>query len=319
MLDLSALAQAIDANGPVVRIVVADHKGSTPRETGTSMIVSKTDTIGTIGGGNLEFEATRRARAMLAQGPEVAVLRQALGPMLKQCCGGAVTLVSEVFDPARLNLATKAAATSGHWARPVEDQRATLPAAMVRKLTRAAATGDHIQTQLSGGWLLEPLWQARQPVFIYGAGHVGRALACVLAPMPGFEVTLVDLRTQQFADLPKTIIQSWQTQPVEVMAGASANATHIIMTPEHDFDLELCHQALKQDCAMIGLIGSKTKWARFRARLSALGHEAAQIGRITCPIGDPALGKNPQAIAIGIAACLLTGKMALSQTRNVDA
>ena len=51
-----------------------------------------------------------------------------------------------------------------------------------------------------------------------------------------------------------------------------------------------------------GLIGSATKWARFRKRLAALGHATAQISRIACPIGDPALGKHPQAIAVGVAA-----------------
>jgi xanthine dehydrogenase accessory factor len=63
--------------------------------------------------------------------------------------------------------------------------------------------------------------------------------------------------------------------------------------------------------ARLGLIGSATKWARFRGRLRALGHAAAQIARIECPIGDPSLGKHPQAIAIGVAAAFL------SQARGV--
>ncbi|MGB3147717.1 MAG: XdhC family protein, partial [Paracoccaceae bacterium] len=54
-----------------------------------------------------------------------------------------------------------------------------------------------------------------------------------------------------------------------------------------------------------GLIGSASKWARFRGRLAALGHRPDRISQIQCPIGDPALGKRPQAIAIGIAAAML--------------
>ncbi len=57
--------------------------------------------------------------------------------------------------------------------------------------------------------------------------------------------------------------------------------------------------------AFAGLIGSKTKWARFRSRLAALGHSPGAIARITCPIGDPELGKHPQMIAVGVAAQLL--------------
>ena len=55
----------------------------------------------------------------------------------------------------------------------------------------------------------------------------------------------------------------------------------------------------------LGLIGSKTKRARFRTKLQALGHSPAQISRINCPIGDPALGKEPKAIALGVAAELI--------------
>jgi xanthine dehydrogenase accessory factor len=55
-----------------------------------------------------------------------------------------------------------------------------------------------------------------------------------------------------------------------------------------------------------GLIGSATKWARFRSRLAALGHLATSIDRIDCPIGNPSLGKHPQAIAIGVASAFLS-------------
>ncbi|MCY4180548.1 MAG: XdhC family protein, partial [Litoreibacter sp.] len=58
--------------------------------------------------------------------------------------------------------------------------------------------------------------------------------------------------------------------------------------------------------AEAGLIGSDTKWARFRRRLAALGHSDAQISRIRCPIGQKELGKHPQAIALGTAAALLS-------------
>jgi xanthine dehydrogenase accessory factor len=62
----------------------------------------------------------------------------------------------------------------------------------------------------------------------------------------------------------------------------------------------------------IGLIGSTTKWARFQKRLLALGHDAAQVDKIVCPIGDPKMGKAPQAIAISVAHTLLS-------TGSVDA
>jgi xanthine dehydrogenase accessory factor len=86
---------------------------------------------------------------------------------------------------------------------------------------------------------------------------------------------------------------------------APSGAEHLVLTYSHALDLELCHRLLSRGFGRLGLIGSATKWARFRSRLAALGHSPAQIARIDCPIGDPGLGKHPQAIAIGVAGALL--------------
>ncbi len=96
--DFNSLEQATGANGPVVRVLVASHAGSSPRETGTAMLVWQDGMSGTIGGGALEFEAIAKARTMLAANTKTTILKMPLGPALGQCCGGAVTLVLERFD-----------------------------------------------------------------------------------------------------------------------------------------------------------------------------------------------------------------------------
>ena len=88
-----------------------------------------------------------------------------------------------------------------------------------------------------------------------------------------------------------------------------------MLTFSHSLDLELCHRLLGHGFRTLGLIGSATKWARFRSRLAALGHAEARIARIRCPIGDPGLGKHPQAIAIGVAADLL-GQRSAGQAKK---
>jgi len=181
---------------------------------------------------------------------------------------------------------------------------------------RNAEAGTTVPVTLDHGWLIEPLWRPRQPVFIYGAGHVGRALALVLAPMPEVEVFLVDPREDLLEGLPASINAIPCPAPKDVMVAAPPNAAHYIMTPEHEYDLTLCHQILEQDFAFAGLVGSTTKWARFRKRLQGLGHAPDAIDRITCPIGDPSLGKTPQAIAIGVAAKLLGGNSAMELARE---
>ena len=97
MFDLGSLREALAVHGRVARVVVAGVEGSAPREVGAAMLVWEDGQSGTIGGGALEWQAVLRARELLAGGG-VRVDRAALGPSLGQCCGGAVTLVSEVWD-----------------------------------------------------------------------------------------------------------------------------------------------------------------------------------------------------------------------------
>jgi xanthine dehydrogenase accessory factor len=148
---------------------------------------------------------------------------------------------------------------------------------------------------------------AGRPLWIWGAGHVGRALAGVLAPLPGHDVTLIDVGKDRFPEkLPEGVTPCVAVEPPRLVRHAPARADHLIVTYSHDLDLKLCDGLLRHGFASCGLIGSATKWARFRSRLAALGHNAAEISRIACPIGDPALGKHPQAIAVGTAAGLLS-------------
>ncbi len=302
MMDLDALGTAIETQGRVVRIVLADVRGSAPRAAGTSMLVWGDGLSGTIGGGRLELEAVRHAREMLAlDAPPARMEKLALGPTLNQCCGGAVVIVLEWFDAARF----RAIETEydGVWARRVSGA-APMPTQMQRACVRAADGAVPLRAMLQGGWMAESLWQERQQVVIYGAGHVGRALAGVLSDLPQYDVLVSDVRAGELAQLPGAIART-DAVPTDVLADADDRAAHYIMTPEHDYDLELCHHLLNREFAFAGLIGSATKWARFRSRLAALGHAPARIDRITCPIGDPALGKHPKAIAVGVAAQLL--------------
>ena len=306
MLDREALGTAIEAHGTIARIVLVQIKGSAPRAVGTSMLVWQSGSLGTIGGGQLEWQCMREARAMLMDGRTTKLRHAALGPALNQCCGGAVSVVTEVFDAARFrNMSCDCA---GIWARPVASDASEMPAPLKRKLTREEHRDTPLPLTYQNGWLAEAVWRKQQQVVIYGAGHVGRALAMMLAPLPQFHVHLSDPRTELLMDLPLTLTTD-AGQATDLMAALAPDAAHFIMTPEHDYDLELCHHLLTRDFGFAGLIGSATKWARFRTRLTALGHTSDRVDRITCPIGDPNLGKHPQAIALGVAAHMLTPVM----------
>lgn len=291
--DTQTLRTALDDHGTVARIVIASHKGSSPRETGTSMLVWRDGQSGTIGGGALELEAVKHARTMAS-----GVRRVPLGPALGQCCGGAVTLVTELFEQMPNH-------TAG-FARRVEGD-ATQPLSIKRALANNRNGSDDALV-FDAGWLYEPTAPQRAPLWVWGAGHVGRAIVGTLAPTRNFDITWIDSGAGRFPSSQDTTPNVSQLHAVNIpdaALSAPTDAHHLILTYSHAFDLELCHRLLSRGFTTAGLIGSSTKWARFKSRLKALGHTDAQISSIRCPIGQPALGKHPQAIAIGVASELL--------------
>lgn len=304
-LDLQSLRAGIAQHGRVAHVLVVATSGSVPREVGAAMLVWPDGQSGTIGGGALEFDAARDARACLQSG-NGQVQRVALGPARGQCCGGAVTLVTEIFDAGAL------AEIDPHlpYLRRIEGT-APKPLELARDLRRARGEGKQVVLSLEGGWLLEPLTTPTRPIWIWGAGHVGRALVDVLAPLPGLDITWIDTAQDRFPDtVPADVTVLPAAHPVRLIPHAPKDAEHLILTYSHALDLDLCHGLLSHGFRRAGLIGSATKWARFRGRLAALGHTAEAIARIDCPIGNPALGKHPAAIAIGVAANLLADEKA---------
>jgi len=294
MFDLPALAAAVHEHGRVVRVVIASHDGSAPRETGTAMLVWADGQSGTIGGGALEHQAAMAARA---QTQACRMQRIPLGPALGQCCGGAVTLVTEVFTQSTLPHGPVVA-------RSIDGS--PMPLAVQRLLAQARGQGALLTTQVLQGWLIEPVLVPKRHLWLWGAGHVGRAIAAVMAPLPDLSITWVDVSPDRFPqDIPAGVTALPAPDLAQAMVLASPDAEHLILTFSHLLDFELCHRALLHGFARCGLIGSATKWARFQKRLTALGHTPLAIAKITCPIGQPSLGKHPQAIALGVAADFL--------------
>jgi len=294
--DRQALRDAVETHGTVVRVVIAALKGSSPREVGASMLVRKDGQSGTIGGGTLEFQAAQAARS---QTDPLRLSQHALGPDLGQCCGGAVTLLSEVYDQRAVDdLDDRVIVRS--------TRGGDMPLPVKHLLATARGQGVVPEPQLIDGWMIEPVHKPARHLWIWGAGHVGRALVDVLSPLPDLAITWVDTRPERFPDtVPNAVTVLPAAKPAELVRHAPCEAEHLVLTYSHNLDLELCNRLLLHDFNFAGLIGSATKWARFRSRLAALGHPPERIGRITCPIGDPSLGKHPQMIAVGVAAELL--------------
>ncbi|SIS72870.1 xanthine dehydrogenase accessory protein XdhC [Phaeovulum vinaykumarii] len=299
--DPARLAELARARGPFVRVLVAGTRGSSPREAGAEMCVWADSFTGTIGGGALEWLALQEARAGLAEGTLAPGLRRAqrvtLGPELGQCCAGVVELVLEGIGP---DLDT---AGEPGWRLCPIDTTAPPPDSLRRA---QAAPPRPAPPRLVSGWLIESALSPARPVWIWGAGHVGRALAEVLAPLPDFALIWADVDASRFPPAPPAGVRIEATPDLVALAATvPADAHHLIVTHSHMLDLELCHVLLGRGAGRIGLIGSVQKQARFAARLRDLGHGPGALAAITCPIGDPALGKHPQAIALGVACALV--------------
>jgi xanthine dehydrogenase accessory protein XdhC len=244
-------ARLIGAGEPVAIVTVAKAEGSTPREAGAMMLVTATNCLGTIGGGQLEYHASDLARRMLETGEEAREVSLALGPAMGQCCGGKVWLALKRADKA--DVASLAA--------------------------REKAEGN-----------------ARPFVIIFGAGHVGRALAQALSLLP-LRVLLVDDREGELALCRACVEMRLMDDPELALRDVPPGSAALVMTHSHALDYRLAEAALRTGrFAHVGMIGSATKRARFLSGLARGG--AIDTSRFHCPIGGAGVpDKRPEIIA----------------------
>jgi xanthine dehydrogenase accessory factor len=147
---------------------------------------------------------------------------------------------------------------------------------------------------------------ARTHVYLFGAGHVGRALAVALAPLP-LRVTMIDTRPETLADLPPGVAGEAVAMPEAVVRRAPQGSAYVILTHDHALDFLIGREALaRSDAPYVGMVGSKTKRARFASWYMGEGGDPAAIERLHLPIGNIGLrDKRPAVIAALAAAEIL--------------
>ncbi|WP_448191084.1 xanthine dehydrogenase accessory protein XdhC [Azospirillum sp. sgz301742] len=263
MTGLAAtLGDWLERSQGAVLVTITQARGSTPREAGARMLVGRGATLGTVGGGRLEWEAVATARRMLDDGSTAETLDMPLGPALGQCCGGHVTLRLERADAGTL--------------------------AVLEDVERGEA-------------------ERRPHVLLFGAGHVGKAIAAALAPLP-LAVRWIDERAHEFPDpMPSDVEKVVSANALDYVAAAPAGSGYLILTHSHALDFAIAAAVLDRgDATYVGLIGSATKRRRFEREYFARGRDPARLERLTCPIGSALKGdKRPAVIAALVAAEVL--------------
>jgi xanthine dehydrogenase accessory factor len=305
----------VKEQGRCALVSVISTQGSAPRDAGAHMIVTPLGYHGSIGGGTLEWHAIAAAQAMLARGASAKISSHALGPDLGQCCGGQVRLLTEVFSGERLGELQSFAKAEEAGSFLLDSvlteekvERHILPSVSHQKVR---ATPDQVRGRLfprEGGrgknlHFVESFGEERRRVYLFGAGHVGRALVLALAPLP-FDITWVDPRPDAF---PRAVPQNVTIAASADLTEAPAGSLVFIMSHSHALDLTVTGAALRNpSIAHVGLIGSATKRVRFEKRLREAGVAAGRVASLICPIGISGIrSKEPSAIAAATAAQII--------------
>lgn len=321
-----ALVTALEQGQSAVLCTILASSGSTPRGAGARMAVfADGRALGTVGGGAVEQAAYRQAMAVLQSGCET-LQAYCLAPNqvadLGMVCGGNVTVYFQHFSPEeetrRQLLQGVCDALSGRenaWL--IMELRSGLvvqtglyqPSAGLRF---ARWEEEVLQPLLCSRAVLqkgeptlyaEPIRRAGM-VYVFGAGHVSRALVPVLKSVD-FAVTVYDPRPElagreHFPDADEIILGDFAD------AGERLNITAddyvVIMTPGHQADREVLAQALRTPAAYVGCIGSRRKIETTKAYLAAQGLPSEAWDRVHAPIGLPIGGETPAEIAVSIAA-----------------
>lgn len=251
------LAEFLSSHPDAVVAELTAVRGSSPREAGAFMVVAPDATIGTIGGGALEYLVIDRARQVLRQGRAGDDLDVPLGPEIGQCCGGRVDVALRRLDIASAE-------------------------ALVGRLRHEEDT--------------------RPNLFLFGCGHVGKALAVALSALP-LKVTVVDTRPDELTDLPPGVTGRVVAMPEAVVRQAPLGSSYAILTHDHALDFLIAAEALQRpDAPYVGMVGSQTKKAKFKSWYLGEGYPAATLDRLVLPLGSaafpqPLRDKRPEVIA----------------------
>lgn len=313
------VVEALERGENTVLVTVLESHGSAPRGIGACMLVYEDGTtVGTVGGGKVEYAATVEAtRHLHDEGcfAETYNLTNNEAGSLGMVCGGEVSVLFQPIAPG-----TEIAAT---FRRLAEEAERECPVCLVRRyaqgrLVESQVTADapprpRLDREGDGYVLYEPVCSAGC-VYVFGGGHVSQALAPLLSSID-FRVIVYEDR-EEFAQkvlfpTAEAIVLGRFTEVSEKIS-IKRDDYVVIMTRGHQNDYEILAQALKTDAAYIGCIGSRHKVAYTKERLIKDGFTEEEFARVRAPIGLDIGAETPAEIAVSIAGQLIAHRAGIS-------
>ena len=274
-----------------VLVTVLETKGSSPRDTGTKMVVSAGKSYDTIGGGALEYQSIEIARELLGVAPSPEGEGWGEGKELDS----------------KVSFSSSYSSSPHH--SPLDKSPLPKERGQKHQHTQTFNLGKDLK-QCCGGVVkvfFEVFPASNFNIVLFGAGHIGKSLIKILEEVD-CQVSWFDSRQELFAKNSAPHIQTHiMTQPETAVESCKPNSYFLVMTHDHALDQQLCEAILSRgDSRYCGLIGSATKGLKFRQRLMEKNYTQQELEQLTCPVGLSSLkSKKPMEIAVSISAELL--------------
>jgi len=330
---VSAVNETLSRKQPLVMALILSQEGSTPRTTGTRMMIGADGYVGTIGGGRIEASVMETAREMLIKPGAVTMsfdLTSEIADAMDMVCGGKLEILIDSIAPDETNRLFFSSLLQMLDQRQKGLMVTELLESGVLQVNRAVLREDgvvigtpdlemeidSIPKKLLAPILIqsgdrrlfiEPV-MAPGTVYLFGAGHVSLQTA-ILAKRVGFEVVVLDDRvefanTSRFSDADDVRVPASFEIAFEGLE-IHADSYLVILTRGHLHDKTVLQQALKTPAGYIGMIGSRKKRDAIYQALENEGFTAKDFQKVHCPIGLSIGAQTPEEIAVSIVAELI--------------
>lgn len=301
---------------------VVDHEGSSPGRRGFMMAVTPRGFAGTVGGGVMESTLLREGRALLSRAG-------AMGQRSDAACDTVLrTLIHRRDAPVEAQSGLFCAGSQTQVFCPIGPRERRFLEEALAGMTRSDVVSMDIDSDglrfsvhaddtplerpqfshADGGFRYRAFISPRHTVYVFGAGHVGRALCLALAPLDFRVVSLDDRDEHPLGDCFPVGAAEHIVSPyacVRDHVRASSRAYAVVVTAHRDSDVTVLREVIDLPFAYLGVMGSAAKVQAIRRALLASGVDEGLVRKLRAPIGLPIGSESPAEIAVSVAAELI--------------